>query len=80
VKSLTNFLVEAFVTNRNLFDKYVNVDLLAELARREKEAGIFPEAELDLFMKVLISYYVSKTKQPRRTITGLLIYYIVLTF
>ncbi|ESW22604.1 hypothetical protein PHAVU_005G166500 [Phaseolus vulgaris] len=26
-------------------------DLLAELARREKEAGIFPEAELDLFMK-----------------------------
>ncbi|KAG4972536.1 hypothetical protein JHK85_038957 [Glycine max] len=28
-------------------------DLLAELARREKEAGIFPEAELDLFMKRL---------------------------
>lgn len=27
-------------------------DLLTELARREKEAGIFPEAELDLFMKV----------------------------
>ncbi|KAK7261778.1 hypothetical protein RIF29_28097 [Crotalaria pallida] len=26
-------------------------DLLAELNRREKEAGIFPEAELDLFMK-----------------------------
>ncbi|XLQ98847.1 hypothetical protein S83_065046 [Arachis hypogaea] len=26
-------------------------DLLAEVARREKEAGIFPEAELDLFMK-----------------------------
>ncbi|CAI8611938.1 unnamed protein product [Vicia faba] len=26
-------------------------DLLSELARREKEAGIFPEAELDLFMK-----------------------------
>ncbi|XLR65566.1 hypothetical protein HN51_008078 [Arachis hypogaea] len=26
-------------------------DLLAELARREKDAGIFPEAELDLFMK-----------------------------
>ncbi|XP_054783595.1 ABC transporter G family member 36-like [Prosopis cineraria] len=26
-------------------------DLLTELARREKEAGIFPEAELDLFMK-----------------------------
>lgn len=26
-------------------------DLLSELARREKDAGIFPEAELDLFMK-----------------------------
>lgn len=28
------------------------VELLSELARREKDAGIFPEAELDLFMKV----------------------------
>ncbi|KAK7309273.1 hypothetical protein RJT34_05851 [Clitoria ternatea] len=28
-------------------------DLLAELARREKEAGRFPEAELDLFMEIL---------------------------
>ncbi|XP_008445474.2 ABC transporter G family member 29-like isoform X1 [Cucumis melo] len=26
-------------------------DLLSELARREKQAGIFPEAEVDLFMK-----------------------------
>ncbi|KAK6153626.1 hypothetical protein DH2020_013265 [Rehmannia glutinosa] len=26
-------------------------DLLSELARREREAGIFPEAEVDLFMK-----------------------------
>ncbi|CAN1836619.1 ABC transporter G family member 36, partial [Linum perenne] len=26
-------------------------DLLSELGRREKEAGIFPEAEVDLFMK-----------------------------
>jgi len=26
-------------------------DLLSELARREKEAGIFPEADVDLFMK-----------------------------
>ncbi|KAJ6308965.1 hypothetical protein OIU76_018540 [Salix suchowensis] len=26
-------------------------DLLSELARREKDAGIFPEAEVDLFMK-----------------------------
>lgn len=29
-------------------------ELLTELARREKEAGIFPEAEVDLFMKVYI--------------------------
>ena len=30
------------------------VALLAELARREKQAGVFPEAEIDLFMKVSI--------------------------
>lgn len=28
-------------------------ELLSELARREKEAGIFPEAEVDLFMKAV---------------------------
>lgn len=28
-------------------------ELLTELARREREAGIFPEAEVDLFMKVM---------------------------
>ncbi|XP_076904317.1 ABC transporter G family member 35-like [Bidens hawaiensis] len=42
------------------------LELLTELARREKEAGIFPEAEVDLFMKAtalegdqssLITYY-----------------------
>ncbi|KAF1002269.1 hypothetical protein AG4045_002333 [Apium graveolens] len=27
------------------------IELLTELARREKDAGIFPEAEIDLFMK-----------------------------
>lgn len=36
---------------------YVTIDLLSELARREKEAGIFPEAELDLFMKVISSIF-----------------------
>ena len=30
------------------------VALLAELARREKQTGVFPEAEIDLFMKVTI--------------------------
>lgn len=28
------------------------LELLTELARRERDAGIFPEAEIDLFMKV----------------------------
>ncbi|KAG5537776.1 hypothetical protein RHGRI_025028 [Rhododendron griersonianum] len=28
-------------------------ELLTELARREKDAGFFPEAEIDLFMKIL---------------------------
>jgi hypothetical protein len=27
-------------------------ELLSELARREKQAGIYPEADVDLFMKV----------------------------
>jgi hypothetical protein len=27
-------------------------DLLSELARREQQSGIMPEAEVDLFMKV----------------------------
>lgn len=31
----------------------VLTDLLSELAKREREAGIFPEAEVDLFMKVI---------------------------
>jgi hypothetical protein len=30
----------------------VDADLLTELSRREKEAGIRPEPEVDLFMKV----------------------------
>lgn len=30
-------------------------ELLAEVSRREKEAGVFPEADVDLFMKVDIS-------------------------
>jgi hypothetical protein len=27
-------------------------DMLKELARREKEAGIFPDSDIDIFMKV----------------------------
>lgn len=45
----------------------IHVELLQELALREKDAGIFPEPEVDLFMKVIkyitlyqiiYSYYV----------------------
>lgn len=36
----------------NLSCSWDYVELLSELARREKDAGIFPEAEVDLFMKV----------------------------
>ena len=28
-------------------------ELLSELAKREKQAGIYPEADVDLFMKVI---------------------------
>jgi hypothetical protein len=45
-----------FFCINNLIDmavSFIYIDLLSELARREKEAGIFPEAEVDLFMKVI---------------------------
>lgn len=32
------------------------LELLTELARREKSAGIYPEPELDLYMKVKIEW------------------------
>lgn len=31
----------------------IKIELLTELAKRERDAGIFPEAEVDLFMKVM---------------------------
>ncbi|KAD2806219.1 hypothetical protein E3N88_39596 [Mikania micrantha] len=43
------------------------IELIAELARREKQAGVFPEADVDLFMKgiaiegygsSLVTYYI----------------------
>jgi hypothetical protein len=36
-----------------MIDCVIYTDLLSELGRREKEAGIFPEAEVDLFMKAI---------------------------
>ncbi|KAJ0964794.1 hypothetical protein J5N97_025932 [Dioscorea zingiberensis] len=43
-------------------------DLLTELARREKEAGIFPEAEVDLFMKATAMEGVETSLQTDYTL------------
>jgi hypothetical protein len=32
---------------------WVYAEMLAELAKREKEAGIFPESDVDVYMKVI---------------------------
>lgn len=34
--------------------------MLLELARREKLAGIVPDEDLDIFMKVLVFFFLSK--------------------
>lgn len=34
---------------------FCGLDLLTEITRREKDAGIFPDADVDLFMKVNLS-------------------------
>ncbi|KAJ3692072.1 hypothetical protein LUZ60_012422 [Juncus effusus] len=43
-------------------------DLLAELARREKQSGIFPEAEVDLFMKATSMEGVKSSLQTDYTL------------
>ncbi|XP_074557496.1 ABC transporter G family member 42-like [Curcuma longa] len=43
-------------------------DLLSELARREKDAGIFPEAEVDLFMKATAIEGVESSLQTDYTL------------
>lgn len=40
----------------------VIAELLSELARREKHAGIFPEPEVDLFMKVNVKKIIPRPK------------------
>lgn len=42
------------VTVKFSFDECVFAELLSELAKREKDAGIFPDPEIDLFMKVVL--------------------------
>ncbi|KAG6516429.1 hypothetical protein ZIOFF_026894 [Zingiber officinale] len=46
----------------------VRYDLLSELAKREKEAGIFPEAEVDLFMKATAIEGVESSLQTDYTL------------
>ncbi|KAH0863994.1 hypothetical protein HID58_081205 [Brassica napus] len=46
-------------------------DLLNELARREKDAGIFPEADVDLFMKASAAQGVKSNKSSSNLILGL---------
>ncbi|KAJ6842230.1 ABC transporter G family member 42-like [Iris pallida] len=46
----------------------VRYDLLTELARREKVAGIFPEAEVDLFMKATAMEGVESSLQTDYTL------------
>ncbi|KAM0932126.1 putative ABC transporter, P-loop containing nucleoside triphosphate hydrolase [Dioscorea sansibarensis] len=43
-------------------------DLLTELAKREKEAGIFPEAEVDLFMKATAMEGMESSLQTNYTL------------
>ncbi|KAJ8638657.1 hypothetical protein MRB53_012924 [Persea americana] len=43
-------------------------ELMAELAKREKEAGIFPEAEIDLFMKATAMEGVESSLQTDYTL------------
>lgn len=40
----------------HLFDHHlrsISAEMLAELAKREKQAGIFPEKDVDVYMKVM---------------------------
>ena len=51
-------VMSAFVPCMYVFacpkEKCIPVDMLLELARREKNSGIKPDEDIDLFMKVLI--------------------------
>lgn len=51
---------------------YLCAEMLVELAKREKQAGIFPEKDVDIFMKVikgvmLIYTLIKNVVQPRKT-------------
>jgi hypothetical protein len=40
-------------------------EMLAELARREKEANIMPDPDIDIFMKVSRNLFMSKKKKKK---------------
>jgi len=48
--------------------------LLSELDRREKEAGIFPEPEVDLFMKVATDHHTNRLSFGPSTFTYALMF------
>lgn len=41
-----------------MFNLYLCAEMLVELAKREKQAGIFPEKDVDIFMKVIPTSHV----------------------
>lgn len=41
----------------------IRVDLLAELSRREKTSNIKPDADLDVYMKVIYYIFYNNTKK-----------------
>ena len=58
-----NFLNDLLGFQQIIF--FCTLDLLTELARREKAAGIFPDTEVDLFMKV-INNSTENCSSPKR--------------
>jgi ERCC4-type nuclease len=42
-------------------------EMLAELARREKEANIMPDPDIDIFMKVSRNLFMSKKKKKKKS-------------
>lgn len=60
---LINFLKHLLGFQQIIFF-VLNLDLLTELARREKAAAIFPNPEVDLFMKVI--NFIKNCSNPKR--------------
>jgi hypothetical protein len=61
-----NFLNDLLGFQQIIF--FCTLDLLTELARREKAAGIFPDTEVDLFMKVINNFIENCSKPKMKSI------------